>query len=372
MIHLSRLFFTYLTFVSSVNAANWVVDNDQSNNAANFHDIQAAVDASNDGDTIYVMPSLNRYADITLDKGLVLVGAGFGASEVFGPENTERSSSLNDVTIPAGVSNLFITGFHIRGMIEFPGGDSSDDQDELRNEHIYISRNYFDDDSSEQKSVFVTGSYHYIDKTYLINNYFWDKLDIAGPTDPRGDTRLKFTIHGNIIRDTVDAYDVFSLTAITYYSGTWVDMRNNVCTDEAKLYLRHGIFADNVVIDNEVATDKFGVFASAPGQDLVVYNNCFVDDLLDSEVSTDNGNFLATESDIFTQTGSWGLYYEPAQGSPLLGAGMDGGDIGIFDGNFPWDLDQQPPLPIIKKLTGPSVAGPGQPLTLSVEIESNK
>ncbi|MGB5982158.1 MAG: hypothetical protein WBG46_08445 [Nonlabens sp.] len=62
--------------IYTINAqTTYVVDNNP-NSGAQFSDIQSAIDAASDGDTIYVQQSEIRYAAVTLDKELHVIGRG--------------------------------------------------------------------------------------------------------------------------------------------------------------------------------------------------------------------------------------------------------------------------------------------------------
>ena len=71
------LFFFFFFFSYFVgNSTVWTVDNN-SNSPAQYSDLQLAVDNAAIGDTILVAGSTTSYGDITLDRKLTIIGAGY-------------------------------------------------------------------------------------------------------------------------------------------------------------------------------------------------------------------------------------------------------------------------------------------------------
>lgn len=74
---------------------------------------------------------------------------------------------------------------------------------------------------------------------------------------------------------------------------------------------------------------------------------------------------------LIVNSGGWGYSHVLAADSPLKGAGMNGDDIGILGGLHAWNLNHQPPVPIITKLQAPRIVGAGENLSLQIEVQPN-
>jgi hypothetical protein len=74
---------------------------------ADYTTISDAIGASLDGDTIYIQPSPNEYGSVTLNKRLVLMGAGHN------PSFSQYESWINTLTMASGSGNSVIKGLSI-------------------------------------------------------------------------------------------------------------------------------------------------------------------------------------------------------------------------------------------------------------------
>ena len=91
-----------------------------SNNPANpaqFTEIQEAINAASDGDTIYVAGSATNYGNVLVNKRVVLIGAGW----IQNGANSRTSITQIDITATTdngGGSGSVISGFRIQGNLE--------------------------------------------------------------------------------------------------------------------------------------------------------------------------------------------------------------------------------------------------------------
>ncbi|MEM1003444.1 MAG: hypothetical protein AAGH46_12425, partial [Bacteroidota bacterium] len=84
------------------------------NSAADFTTIQDAIDAAEDGDIIYVQPSMTSYGSINLNKEIDLIGRSHS--------DLNYISEVEDVSLSA--SNVVVKGFKIDEIR--PSGNSAD------------------------------------------------------------------------------------------------------------------------------------------------------------------------------------------------------------------------------------------------------
>jgi hypothetical protein len=80
----------------------WTVDNTP-NSGAQFTDIQSAINAASDGDTIYVQQSVQLYGDAIINKGINLIGRAYEGSPFY-------LTRINSIQFANGASNSKIAG----------------------------------------------------------------------------------------------------------------------------------------------------------------------------------------------------------------------------------------------------------------------
>lgn len=80
--------------------------------AGQYTTVQAAVDASVVGDTIYIHGSQTSYGDVTLNKRLVIIGAGHSLTGT----QFNFPTTLNDIYLSQGNSTTLPTGSTIKGI----------------------------------------------------------------------------------------------------------------------------------------------------------------------------------------------------------------------------------------------------------------
>lgn len=101
-----------VAIVATVANATVITVNNGTVGAGQYTSVQDAVDAASVGDTIYVHGSQTNYGNVTLNKRLVLMGAGHH------PKGTQYnfSTSLNSIILSAGNSTTLPSGSVIQGL----------------------------------------------------------------------------------------------------------------------------------------------------------------------------------------------------------------------------------------------------------------
>lgn len=102
------LCFLLVSFISFAQTTHTV--NNNTGTSADFTDLQTAIDAAANGDIIYVQQSATSYGDITLNKGVTLVGRSNG--------DASYKSEVGRVTLDDGASNATIKGLKISDVTE--------------------------------------------------------------------------------------------------------------------------------------------------------------------------------------------------------------------------------------------------------------
>ncbi|HTH56904.1 MAG TPA: hypothetical protein VL728_12730 [Cyclobacteriaceae bacterium] len=350
--------FVLLCSVVSAHATIRTVSND-ANRPAQFADVQSAINASVALDTVYVNGTQYVYADFTVNKKMVLIGAGYNSSNQF-----NLVTSVNNISFyrDAGTqdgSGTVITGFKINFGVGIAGGS-------LLISNLRFFRN--------QMNGMAFGA--------------------AGATN--------ITIYNNIITSGIDGI----------FQGSNVIIQNNIFTtnvgisrfSQSSVVIDHNLFvhgnafgglqfatitnniiiaSDNTrVMDGNVVNCTFNANLSlsqniSPGSP----TNSFL-----AQSNTGGGNIVGADP-LFTACSDFNNFnysfnYRLQSGSPGHNIGTDGTDIGIYGGQYPfptggtagggYDTSALPPIP---QITGMNIQNasvlPGAQLKVSVQATIN-
>lgn len=332
-------------------AQNVLTVDNRPESGAQYDNVQDAIAAASSGDIIYIHPSPTSYGSITLDKTLTLVGPGHD------PSNSEGlRATLGAITLDANTLNTEIRGLNISSISAYSNGTNA------ANVHIINNR--------------ITTS---------VRGYYF-----AGSTN-------NWVIEGNYFDD--------SYSSIVIYCANMSDLqiRNNIIlgriTDPNRttivtnnLFIQEDTTGDSMVFSNvgditsPIVTNNMFVFTDPDitaltnsGSTPVTYTNCLTWKeaggvalaALSGSGNLDNTNPLfnnipTTVSDFYNND------YTLGSGSPAIGVGTDGGEIGIFGRGFPFDIHGRPismPYPTAMTILN-TVVQPGQ--TLSVDFQASQ
>lgn len=318
-----------------LHAATWTVDIETSR-PADFRTIQEAVDAASDGDTILVAGSNTPYPAATISKRVAIKGPGHSnfhplsaSAKALGLNFTsvgvvnEQQASVEGMVISSLTTTNFCTGFRISRC---HGGTT------LK--------------SGVLTEWFILGA------NSLVQNCFYDPSP-TGKLEIRGSNTL---IIGSIIN---------GLT-IGLVSGEPIAI--NIRIDQCTLgeFSADGRFTDrgNPSITNTIIMENF---ANRTRVLLGNYEHCMAIGTV--TIPAGNGNInLPNVSGLFTNQ----IWYELGIQSPARGSGIDGGDMGAYDGISPFVIGLRPALPRITELRVPAVVPDSAGLTFEISAEALK
>lgn len=133
---MKKILLSLVLAVTAISAnATVITVNNGSVTAGQYTTIQPAVDAAKAGDTIYVHGSVTSYGDVTLNKRVVLLGAGHHLKGT----QYNLSSKLSNIYLSQGNSTTLPTGSIIKG---FEFGSLTTSGGSLLVNNITIERNY--------------------------------------------------------------------------------------------------------------------------------------------------------------------------------------------------------------------------------------
>ncbi|MBX2956978.1 MAG: hypothetical protein KF846_12525 [Cyclobacteriaceae bacterium] len=346
---------------------------------AQFTTFAAAQTASANGDTIYIYGSPLTYPDITINKRLVIIGAGYNPNNQFGQPTTINNIFLFRDTGVNNASGTVITGI-LTGRIDISG---------LMSNNIRIFRCRF----TSYINLAGGSPTGYADGWVLYNNIFESYLN-GGANSRTAPSATNIIIANNIF--TGGAY-------LYFFNSNTILVDHNIFLGNGSGGNLYNLY--NVIITNNIFTRNTGnVFAGGnSGPVLCTFNNNISNQstIADPSTYTPANNFVNT----FTGTGggsnfgagniigqdplyttapnlnafSFTANYRLQAASLGKNAGTDGTDLGIYGGSFPfpsggavgsgYDTSPMPPIPQVTELNIQNATVPVNG-TLNVNIKA--
>ena len=332
-------------FPLAAQAAVWRVDSIPGH-PADFTTITAAINSTEvqEGDTLVLQGDFTGETT-TLNRKLHLVGYGYYHAEngYNFPAGTTLEARLGAVSIEPG-SATRADGSSITGCVT--GEITINDAANIlirRNKIIRIVLEGSDDQSARGITIaqnFFIGAY----TSYVSTIQF-------SATRSIGDV----LITGNLIPRSGHTY--YWGWAITTTADDSVTIVNNVLDNVS--ILGYGAFQNNVT---RISPGTFSTW-------ITVKNNLSTGGAI---LPVGNGNINSVASaDVFELNASPDGQFQLKAGSPAIGAGADGYDIGMFSGPMPYILSGLPPVPMITQLQLPPVVQDGTdvPVTIRAEVK---
>jgi len=340
---------------------------------AQYSTIQTAIDASADGDTVYVYGSPNSYAAFTiLDKKICVIGPGWSPDK-----NLPHTAVVDGVTIRNSPAGGTPDGSEIQGLVI--------------NGYVYPNRNAVGGDLPVNNLRFIRCQFNY--------SIQWD-LNATG-----------HLFEGNIIYSSLNftasaTYQNFLFqNNITYFNTCCISSQYNGLTNSVNIRFDHNLFYSNnnggggnipmFSTNCRFITFTNNIFnqANVGNVSFSTFNNNITNNVtLNSGNATANGTPWAVNSNVdgggnvantspgmFDQTsvnsgnGSGLLNFTIAAGA-ANNSGSDGKDLGLLydaTGSLNWTNSRNSRLPRIysMNITNPTVTPGG---TLNVTVDARK
>lgn len=288
--------------------------NNNAGASTDFINLQAAIDAATIGDIIYVQHSPTTYGNITLNKGLTIIGRSNG--------DNGYTSTIEALYITGGASNSVIKGLNISSVGENGSAASLTD----------IS--FFDNDVS---GTFRLGNTHTIDNTLIQGNI------IKGAFYVNENMSNILATNNVILGNAMYLYTVdtllFSNNVIAYNSGVNIYNYSN----SGLLNINNSIFVinstSNRIIDLNVGSGTIQIDNCITYN----YNTTYTYNFETGAGITINGNVQTNINPLFTNVdtgvsasiGGTGTDYDPAIDDLTLQGSSTVTDDGLYQGyNF--------------------------------------
>lgn len=314
-----------------------------------FSDIQAAVDAANSNDWIYVYPGV-YVDDVTINKAIRLIGPGFRLND-----NYPNSAVFN--TDADLVGELFVTGTEgvlIEGLklrtVRVQAAES------VVIQRCWVYRAAIDNSIVRIKAVYFSGG-------------SWSS---TGGT--ASENQLRIIGHSEVIILNSILHDTYSSVGREVF--LWAGQSSDGATGSLiidRCFLANRMYFGRlaVVVKNSfaytygatqyngISLNRYNNFTASNwgGNNTTVAAGTLWDSVLAGYVN--NPNSL-----------SFDARYQLSESSLATGAADDGGDCGPFGGSSPYILSGVPALPFIYKLAVPEEASTGGGIDVNIKVRT--
>lgn len=322
----------------------WRVNNIPSVNA-HFIQLSTAEASSlvSSGDTLYVEGSPTTYTSLTLNKKLTIIGPGFNLGYNDSTQANPSPARINSVYFKQGAKGSVIIGMYI-GLNSSPVTVDADEISILRNKIDFKYRGI--EIRNNRKDIIINGndiyggnntSSHYA-CIYFSSNVF------------------NIIVNNNILkRHHISYYAFYGST-----SAGNIIFSHNIINGKVKMY--NAVVINNIMVGG--SWERSSTYPNSESFNISAGN----------EFVSGNGNQNnVVMTDVFLNTGSTnGKKYKLKVGSPAIGQGSGGLDIGIFGGSQPFQLSGMPAIPSIFNLVTSSAGSSETGLSVTVKAKSHK
>lgn len=365
---MKKLFFFVVALVSAsftIQAQSHVfyVDNNPGspvNNAQNnYNSVQAAVNAAQAGDTIYIQPSPNGYGDIQMTKKLTIYGIGHN------PElNAGKRANVNNILFRYGnASGSKISGLNIQGIYLDNTTYSNNDVIIFNNQIVTINGN---------------GQTGHADRAIISGNFFYNN---GGDAISVGQAQDWVFSHNLVHQESTywGAHSFSSFNDTTIFDNNIILTRQtgdgsqdirvfNACNSTQ--------IQNNIFIFTSTSLDNFTNLGSNSA--LTFKNNLTysVTTALNPLVGTNNIDDTDPKFTSFNSNNSLNNVsnnYTFQVGSPAIGVGSDGNDLGVMNGSFPFSMRGYPTeLPYLRDFViNNNILSAGTNLDINIKADAN-
>lgn len=332
----------------------WIVDSNPGSASKDFVNLQEAHDGASAGDTLYLIGSGVSYitASANISKRLVIIGPGYffdnpETQVSLQPAFLTLTSCDQTIVFSEGSAGSVMIGLTIRGTVF------------IATNNIMIKRNHFTASSNgacngeNNIRLVISGSV-----VSVVQNYF---QATPGPSIYVTDGLSNVFIRNNYISNSCGIPGSPGcppgVRALISLANTGIELTNNI--------IQGSIAVSNAVVRNNI-------FATNPVQFItnfsIVTNNLSNQSWLPSGNGNING---ANLTNIFLGTGTLDGRWKLKDGSPAIGSGYNGTDMGMFGGAEPYVLSGIPPIPTIYGLEAPLTGEKNTGLPIEIKAKSN-
>lgn len=358
---MKKLFYLLILAIAGISQGQniLIVDNDPTVDTTPAHMFDtwaSAIAAANNGDIIYVQPSVTSYGNIIIDKEVTVYGSGWDPIL-----NNGRNSRIGNALINA--NNVKLSGFLVDSFVR--GATPT----------------------SQMSGLIVEDN----------------KIDIGISFGTGSETANNVIIRGNVIGRSIQMHSNPTQSSNTVITNNFINVGVFGASSEGIVNANATTIFNNNIVVNRRTNSVFTIFKTMRG-DVTAFNNIYISSGTQGMFSSSNGHVLEINNSIsWKPTGvplsqlmpgmnnfdnvdpqfvndNAGLTldastdYSLTPNSPGAIAGSDGGDIGIFNGGYDFDYRGYPTeLPYITSFTlDTNLITSGQNINANVKADANK
>jgi hypothetical protein len=329
-----KLAILFLLFANQVFAKILTVANQTTPQVAQYNTIQAAHDAAQSGDTIYVYPSQASFNGAIISKKIILIGAGFtkinnytDCSKIASADTIKFQESSNGSVISSINGNFKIKVIASNILIQ-----------KCMLSKIIINEN--------------------LSNVLILNCY------INSNQDPNAirilDNTTLVGIKNNIILYNGYWENQGNESNSTFYVGknSSIIVQNNIVKG---FHIIYSLFANSIYISDNIFFNSYG------GWDR--WHN------LSPNAILKNGTFYCDDDNDFRRISFVDLKnsnYHLKDNSPAKNIGSNNQDLGVYTGDYPFVDDGAPSLPTIYYMNIPATGSQKDGLQIEIKAKTNK
>jgi hypothetical protein len=301
------------------------------NSPAQYTDLQLAINAANNGDTIYVSGSNSTYGNVVVNKKLVLIGTGFNPQKEFPVVAQLNSLAFDSIIGQSSGAGSVIDGFDFLPNTLFQslscGSGTGTTFHNIYSitcvNNVTIRRNQF-------ASVLGVGGANWMVENNIAKGiYVWNNINVV----IRNNIVREAGIHSSNHPNTVISNNLFIASNIAFSFIENANITNNIFYGNADIVSTSSTFNNNLTFNT--------------GQPILPYG---------SNVGSGNIN---NQDPQFTSIQTLNYQFNPLDNYKLLAtspghnAGTDGTDIGPYGGASPFPsspIGGEPQVPQVKNM----------------------
>ena len=292
--------------------------------------VQAAVDASSAGDTVYVEGG-SYDEPINVEINLVVIGVGWNQ---IGADSTV-TTNLRPSNLVGGVAIRNESHVELRGLTL--GGVAILDSTSVTIIGCHITGQIY---SVTSNVIFVLGSV------------------LTMPN-----------LRPIIVRSNPEYFHLESSVVLggTQYGSLECESASSAVIRNC--FIKESVLVNNTIVQNCILGDNWDPHT---GSGNAGANCLFVGVPYQQSWGIPNSSGGYTSSELFESAGSstWGKYYKLKSNSPAIGAGTGGTDCGIFGGSVPFVLGGIPNVPWIHQLNLNAAGSQGGGVDVNVKVRA--
>ena len=337
----SRLFAIALMLlaVNFTFAQNVITVDNNSTHAADYDNLQTAINAANNGDIIYVQHSNTSYGTITVTKQVKIIGRSY--------KETNYVTYVDNLHIKS--SNVTVKGLFINSQLTIQSANSTP----ITNIQVKECRS----------GLVLLGSTYPVNNVVLQGNYFADRLH-------QYTYATNVMVMNNFIVGEIRSY--MPQTFLFTQNIGWENQLYNYGDANGILQISNSIFITNSWSMGIETSGRYKIqnsltynYLDYPSASYTFSDDANPANTLENVDYNVNPQFVNWTNDLLTSD------FHLAPGSPAIDAGFDGEDLGVYH-NYAFSTEGNPiGYPTLTIDSAPSSVPAGSALNVTVTAEAH-